>query len=114
MRNYMQLLENVEKNDVVDDEPTMGEPLEGTFVDPSNVIKYFPSVEDEQAFKRAWRKILRNQEERLLRNEMFEIARAFCDIIRMSREKKMAFIRKIQNVEVSDEQSDEIAHTIYR
>ena len=116
MRDYINLLEGLLDMDPEESSHTagMGTVLKGTFVNPEVMLQYFPSVMDDQAFVRAWRKILRNQEERLLRNEMFEISRAFCDILRMPSDRKLSFIRRIMNVEVSDEDVGQTAQTIYR
>lgn len=93
----------------------MGNDLEGTFLNPDMMLQYFPSVQDEAAFNRAWRKVVRNEEELMTRLEMFEIARAFCDILRMSDEQKLSFMRRLMNVGPGDAVSpDEIANTVYR
>lgn len=93
----------------------MGDSLEGTFLNPDMMLQYFPSVQDKHAFNRAWRKVVRNQEERMTRLEMFEIARAFCDILRMQDTDKLSFMRRIMNVGPgSDIGPDETANTVYR
>lgn len=92
-----------------------GKRLEGTFLNPDMMLQYFPSVQDKQAFNRAWRKVTANKEEDLQRLEMFEIARAFCDILRMPDEDKLSFMRRLMNVGPGDSiGADETARTIYR
>ena len=119
MRDYMNLLEGIISEtavaaDVAHHTAGMGSSMQGVFLNPDMMLQYFPSVQDEQAFNRAWRKIVRNQEERMSRLEMFEISRAFIDILRMPDDKKLSFMRRIINVHAAPGTEDETATTIYR
>lgn len=121
MRDYMNLLEGIIENVDIEMNPDdahhtagMGKTMQGTFLNPDMMLQYFPSVQDKHAFNRAWRKIVRNQEERMTRLEMFEISRAFVDILRMPDDQKLSFMRRIINVSAAPGTEDETASTIYR
>lgn len=117
MRDYMTLLEGLVDEVAISDDDVhhtagMGRGMEGTFLNPDMMLQYFPSVQDKHAFNRAWRKIVRNQEERMTRLEMFEISRAFIDILRMPDDQKLSFMRRIVNVNAAPGTEDETATTI--
>lgn len=86
----------------------MGNKLQGVaYVDPSIFDGYFPSIDDHTTFYRAWRKAVANREETLNRQELWELGRAFVDLIRMSEQEKLSFIRKIILIHMPPGSEDE-------
>jgi hypothetical protein len=93
----------------------LGEPLKGAWLSPDEILEFLPGVDNHDYFIRAWRKILRNQEERLTRLEMFQLAKAFISLIREDQASKIQFMHKLMMVDLaSDEQGPGDINTTYR
>lgn len=93
----------------------LGEPLKGAWLSPDEILEFLPGVDNHDYFIRAWRKILRNQEERLTRLEMFQLAKAFISLIREDQASKIQFMHKIMMVDLpNDEQGPGDINTTYR
>jgi hypothetical protein len=73
-----------------------GEKLTGVVALSASAIEtHFPSVTDSSVFYRAWRKVTANKEEILNRYELWELGRAFIDLMRMDEVEKMRVMRKL-------------------
>jgi hypothetical protein len=100
--------------DVADHTAGDGAKLQGAYLDPATISEYFPSIVDQHAFNRAWRKLVANKEENLTRNEAWELARAFIDLVRMDKPDKLSFLRRIMLVHLNPESEGEAIKTVYR
>ena len=86
-----------------------GERLQGVSTLSNSMInRYFPSVSQTQIFYSGWLKIMANKEEDLTQYELWELGRAFVDLIRMDEQEKMKLFRKLILVHMppGDEEED--------
>lgn len=91
-----------------DDDESMGKNLQGAiYLSSESVAQFFPSVKDRTVFNRAWRKVMTNKEEILNRYELWELGRAFIDMIRMDRSEKMDLLHKLIVIHMPPGSEDE-------
>lgn len=85
-----------------------GERLEGvSTLSLAMINDKFPSVKQPQIFYSGWLKIMANKEEALTPIELWELGRAFVDIIRMDEREKMKLFRKLILVRMPPGSEDE-------
>lgn len=96
MRNLMALMESASI-------PPNGERLEGGILNPMILIDYLPGVDSPSDFELAWRKIINNQERKLTRKEIVQLAKAFISLIRQEDAAKLAFMRKLLLVSTEED-----------
>ena len=93
-------------SEVQDDDD--GERLKGVSgLGKSMIDGNFPSVKQQGIFYSAWLKIIANKEEDLTQFELWELGRAFVDIVRMDEAKKMRLFRKLMLVRMPPGDEDE-------
>lgn len=114
MREFINLTEGALPSTSHATAPDLGQPLEGAWLNPEAVLEFLPGVDNHDYFIRAWRKVMRNQEERLTRLEMFQLAKAFISLMREDDETKMQFMRKMIVVDLPDDETPGGINTPYR
>lgn len=114
MRNFINLLETALPSTSTPTHADHGTPLEGAWLDPNELMEFLPGVDNRDYFVRAWRKVMRNQEEELTRLEMFQLAKAFISLVREDDASKMQFMRKLLVVDLADDDTPGNINTTYR
>lgn len=88
-----------------------GERLDGVgIISKSFIDTNFPSVSQTQLFYSGWLKIVANKEEDLTQFELWELGRAFVDVIRMDEHAKMRLFRKLILIRMAPGGEDEPTH----